>query len=141
MNQKGFTLVELLVTLAIIAIISGLVFPNLTRMISKNKTQKFEYYSNTLKEGAKLYMESYEEEIFSDDSTTCAILSYDELYSKSLIKDYNDNNITCNNDKTFVKVTKTSSKYNYEISILCTEKNKENNKGVYENIINDCTIY
>lgn len=125
MNQKGFTLVELLVTIAIVAIISGLVFPNLTNMISKNKTQKFEYYTNTLKEGAKLYVESYEDDIFYDENITCAILSYDELYSKSLIKNYSDSKITCNNEKTFVKVTKQSNKYKYEVSVLCTQNSKE----------------
>ena len=44
-----------------------------------------------------------------------------KLYNKSLIKNYNENNITCNNEKTFVKVTKTSNKYKYETSILCTQ--------------------
>lgn len=142
MNQKGFTLVELLITIAIIAIISGLVFPNLTRIISKNKKEKFEYYANTIKEGAKLYIESYKDDIFDDnDSEQCVKLRYDTLYNKSLIKNYNDNNTTCNNAKTFVKVTKISNKYKYEISILCTQNSNEVYKDNTELGTNHCTTY
>ena len=41
MNKKGFTIVELLAVVVIIAILAGLAVPNILRMIDTSKKEKF----------------------------------------------------------------------------------------------------
>lgn len=131
-SKKGFTLVELLATITIIGIISILAFPSLNRIITNNKEKKFEYYADSIKKGAKLYIESHNKDIWDKDEAGDTKINYSDLKTDYLIKDYNNDNTTCDNNGTYVIVTKNSyNNYTYEIHIKCTK----NNKIVYENII------
>ena len=52
-NNKGFTLAELLVVVAIIALISIMVFPAISKMWSTNEKKKFESYEKMTAEFAE----------------------------------------------------------------------------------------
>ena len=54
-NNKGFTLVELVATVAIMALISIAAIPSLKNMISNNEESRFEYYMMALDNAARLY--------------------------------------------------------------------------------------
>ena len=54
MNKKGFTLVELLATLVIIAIVMGIVLPSASRVSNDNKEKTYEEYEKMMIEYAKI---------------------------------------------------------------------------------------
>ena len=54
MNKKGFTLVELLATLVIIAIVMGVVLPSATRVSDENKEKTYEEYKKMMIEYAQI---------------------------------------------------------------------------------------
>lgn len=56
MNKKGFTIVELLVTITLLAIISTISVISITSFINKNKENNYEILKNTILEASKEYV-------------------------------------------------------------------------------------
>lgn len=56
MNKKGFTLVEVLVVIAIIALLVFILVPNVFTMINKNNEKSCNNIINNIKSSAKLYI-------------------------------------------------------------------------------------
>lgn len=56
MNKKGFTIVELLVTITLLAIISTIAAISITSFINKNKENNYEILKNTILEASKEYV-------------------------------------------------------------------------------------
>ena len=52
MNNKGFTLVELLAAVVIIALIMGIVLPSASRMSNENSNRIYQEYENMMEEYA-----------------------------------------------------------------------------------------
>lgn len=52
MNRKGFTLVELLATIVIIAVVMGFVFPSAIRYSTENKYRMYHEYEKMMEEYA-----------------------------------------------------------------------------------------
>ena len=125
MNRKGFTLVELLVAVAILGIITGMSIPIIRNIQLKQEDRKFRLYGDSLIAAAKLYRDSYEEDLFGRRPTGCAEVSYSQLKEKGLIKDFNDKNISCDTDGTKVKVVKLKKQYGYSYYLSCGEKNAD----------------
>lgn len=57
MNKKGFTLVELLAVVVIMALIMALAFPSIQGLINSNNEKKYESYEKSMTEYAKAYFE------------------------------------------------------------------------------------
>lgn len=55
MNKKGFTLVELLATIVIIAVIMGIVLPSAIRVSQENQGKMLDEYKKIIEEYALLY--------------------------------------------------------------------------------------
>ena len=130
-NSKGFTLVELLVVIVIIGVITMMAWPMISRMQNDNKADQYKKYGEAMISAAKLYVDSYEEDIFryEDDLTElereqgqCAFITFQDLKSNSLIKDFDYNEISCNSDSTFVRVTRKDGKYKYKYFLGCGNK-------------------
>ena len=86
-NKKGFTLVELLVAIAIMGIITAIAIPMIRNIREGNENKQYQTYAESLKHAAKLYLDSYEEDMFGRQETGCAIITYNQLKSRNLIKD------------------------------------------------------
>lgn len=84
MNNKGFTLTELLVTIAIMGIITGLAFPSIRKLQEENKSEEFKAYEKVLVNAAKVYMDSHSNEI---EKGKCWVLSDNYLVKYGLIKE------------------------------------------------------
>ena len=132
-KKKGFTLTELLVAIVILGIIAFMAIPQITNLITSNESAKYESYEDTLKTSAKLYVDSYNEDMFGNSDTGCYDIKLSEMISKKMAEDFNSNNVTCNYNETFVRVRKKKDQYKYKVSIIC--KDKTNNELHYSNIV------
>lgn len=138
LNKKGFTLVELLAVLVILGIISAMSFPLIRGLQERNTYTKYEKYGESLVSAAKLYINSYEEDVFryeedlNDEEKAagqCEYISYLNLKEKNLIRDYGVSGVSCNSPYTFVKVTRKQGKYTYDAYLGCgDEKNLNDDK-------------
>ena len=136
-KKRGFTLIELLVAIVILGIIILLSIPQISNLIDSNNDAKFKAYERTVLSSAKLYVDSYTEDIFGNNESGCYDVGYFDMEKKNLIKDINILNATCNGGeqkKTFVRVLKSGDHYKYKVSLYCTDKI---NKGtvLYSNTI------
>ena len=124
-NKKGFTLIELLVAISIMAIILILALPQMSNLKNKNEKTKYKKYAETLITSAKLYVDSYSEDIFGNNPNGCVDIKYQQLKEKKLVKDIKVDDSTCAGDNTFVRVKKANDFYMYDVSIYCTKKGNE----------------
>ena len=123
-NNKGFTLIEVLVSITIMGIITAIALPEVQQLQSRNREKKFVTYEDSLKSSARLYVDSNAVDLFGYREVGCAIINYRELKAKALVKDYATNGITCANNDTFVVVNKSNGKYTYDVHIKCTKDGK-----------------
>ncbi len=69
MNKKGFTLIEIIAAIGILAIILLVVIPNINSLISTNKTRLYEEQENRLKEAAIKYLN----DIYFEETDTMVV--------------------------------------------------------------------
>lgn len=71
MNNKGFTLIELIVTIALLAIIALISTPNIIKLIEKNKVDNYNGVVDSVIEGAEIYASDNRYKLdFKNDSGT-----------------------------------------------------------------------
>lgn len=130
-NNKGFTLIELIVVIAIMGIILILALPQVSKIQEANKDRKYEVYKESVRAGSKLYIDSYAKDLFGNNDSGCIRIKYSELKQNNLVKDFGSKDISCGNDsETFVEVRKVLSEYKYKVNIVC--RNTESNKVEWE---------
>ncbi len=107
-------------------------FPMLRKISEDNANKKLKTYANSVESSAKLYVDSYGEDLFGRDKSGSVCITYGELKSKFFVKDIANNNISCASDKTMVQITKLDDVYTYDVQLEC--KNSKNS-GEYNSII------
>lgn len=121
-NEKGFTLVELIVVIAILGVILILALPQVQKIQSQNKTKKYETYQESLESAARLYMDNNARDLFGNNESGCVVVKYSELKTSNLIKDFGDSDVSCSDDATtYVEVRKTNNEYKYASAIKCVD--------------------
>ena len=132
MNKKGFTLIELVVAIAVMGVVMVIALPTINTYTGDNDKKKFVAYEKTLKSAAKLYTDAYDEDLFGYKNTGCQIVTYDDLKGKKLIEDIQIKNVTCEPANTLVYVYKDkNSNHAYYSAIKCRDTKK--NVVVYSN--------
>lgn len=129
LNDKGFTLIELIVVIAIMGVILILALPQISRLQSANKDKKYDAYYSSIESAAKLYMDSQAKDLFGSNSSGCVTVDYLDLKEHNLIKDFGSSDVTCSrNDETYVEVRKVNDNFLYSTSLVC----RDSKKVVYE---------
>ena len=132
MNKKGFTLVELIVVIAIMGIILILALPQVGRIRANNRDAKFDAYAQAIERGAKLYVDNYSRDLFGYSDSGCVEVKYSWLKNKNLVKDFSDKDIDCGSDETYVQIRKVNDNYRYATAVVC----KRGEEVVYKKEIN-----
>ena len=141
MNNKGFTLTELIVTIALLGVVMAMAFPAITRLQTENQKQVYETYEKVLLNGAKLYVDKYGRDLWDGfvSTPTCVKITYEHLRYEDLIKEFSGKKgEEVYSDKTVVYATKLNNSVTYMVNLVV--KNNRNNI-VYnsDEKVNDCS--
>lgn len=68
MNNKGFTLIELIIVIALLAVIALLTTPNIIKMLEKNKIDNYNNTIDAIIEAAELYVSNNKYNLSFKDS-------------------------------------------------------------------------
>ena len=121
LNKKGFTLIEILATVAIMGILSGVAIMGVTRYIEKTQREAYEMMQKTVYDAAASY---FQKNPSSNSVDTQTLLS--EGYLETL-QDPSNKNETCSGD---VEITKTLGlataldSYTYTVKLQCKKYNE-----------------
>lgn len=140
MNRRGFTLVELLVSISILAILTIIAIPTIRTLQSNNKTTQYNNYKKTLQTSGKLYNDSYTEDLFGDAPYGCQKVDLSELIKKKVAKDISLKDVTCNVDfkDSFVTIKKFNNEYKYNTSLYCENSKHVEQYSDSDDILSDC---
>lgn len=106
-NNKGFTMLELIATIGIMALIGIVIANNMTGILSKQNDQEYEEFKKELEDSACTYVETKwdtEKRNTCKSNNNCTI-SIEELVNSGLISD------TLKNPNTGEKVIDNQNKY------------------------------
>lgn len=148
MNNKGFTLIEIIIVIAIIALLALLITPNAISMINKNKFDNYKNLQDSIRRATDSYLSDKRYEIIyydsfdkyekEDNETSCNGLEDKDVYTKITLKTLvngnylseGSNEITnpCSNEK--IDLTKEirvaldckTKKFTYDISDFLPDK-------------------
>lgn len=126
MNKKGFTLVELILIITLMAVISVIVIPNILDALSSSKQQKYESLYILVEKNMKLYNDKYSVDLWSNNKTffdfcegssNCinGINKLKESGSDIVLDDCIINTMT---------ITKNDLKYTYNLTMTCGTEDK-----------------
>ena len=111
MNKKGFTLIELIATIVIMALILIMVMPSIMALVNNNEDKAYEYYGDALIEASKIFVNKEGEDITSLGTTNfigCVDITYQDLIDANLIEPITEENIDCSD--ALIRYTKEKGK-------------------------------
>lgn len=133
MKQKGFTLIELIAVIVILALIALVVFPAINGVLKDSRENAYDSQISIIEKAAKeYYLENYKE---LPEENGCTYVSIETLISKGYISDEElDEKSQIIDPKTnepltgFVEVQYDSNQYNYKFveENACPAENEEN---------------
>ncbi len=126
MNNKGFTLIELIVVLAISALILIMAIPSINNASNETRDKEYLEFRDSIVYGARLFYRQKSNDLNWNAAKTEATISFSELKSEGLVKDFvptqKSSKKGCNTvdspDSVVVKITKSGSKVSYKVSGL-----------------------
>ena len=129
-NNKGFTLVELLATIVVIGILILITVPNMVGVIDKNKDSNYIADARRMQSLAEYRFRSEDKDKL-DPNTNCLSYTLEELnknqeFDKTPDDSNNgaeeDNNKKYDFNKSFVAVKKVSNEYKYYVFLMTIDK-------------------
>lgn len=105
MNKKGFTLVELLATIALLAIIMMIAIPTVNGIIEKNKKKNCQILNDNIIEAAELYISDNRYSIVWNrkNQATVSLSQYREYLNTSIVNPCDNSDYTGDNIQVIFK--------------------------------------
>ena len=124
-NRKGFTLIEVILVVAIIALLSLILIPNVLVLIDKEKEEACTELENNIIGATKMYVENNKYELgFSCDTekyiTVSTLISSGDL--KGELINPKTNKELANNTKVTVTYNCDKREFTYSIDLQCKEE-------------------
>lgn len=127
MDDKGFTLIELIATVAIMALVSILAYPSIRNALSSNKASSCKYYEKSLVIAAKSYIQKESPDIIESSGGTFPSnfnITMQTLIDTGYIEPYNDKSTKIEGiPNIIIKFNSVTNTYTYESHIKCVSKN------------------
>lgn len=125
MNKKGFTLVELILVLTIIALVTAMTIPGILKALSSSKEEGGKAIEKLLLHNLEIYNTDYEQDLWCLEDSDCSdtnntiTISFNDLLrvnndinmGECLLKDENSLSIKRNSE---------TGKYTYKATIVCS---------------------
>lgn len=98
-NNKAFTLIELIATIIIIALIFLVVFPSVYKLMRNNTKTEYENYYNIAKKAAYVYADTQKDSLGGSIGSGCIggednEITIDDLIDMGFLKPFNDKDIS-----------------------------------------------
>jgi prepilin-type N-terminal cleavage/methylation domain-containing protein len=97
-NNKGFTLVELLAVLVILTAIMGIAIPSISSSLERSKNKQNKAREKVLESAAELYITDHKNAVYTNlgSANSCYIVlsNLEEYLSADALKDADDNEIS-----------------------------------------------
>ena len=128
MNKKGFSLVEMLLVLVLIAIVSMIILPSINKMITSSNQKEIEGYKKLITENLNLYVIDKEKSISWNGNT--AVISLNDL--KNINPDIDIDNCSIKNDKLTItrkekeQIIDKEYNYTFDFTLICNDKEYQN---------------
>lgn len=127
MNKKGFTLVELILVITLMAVVSVIIIPNIISSLGSSKMQKYESLYKIVEKNMKYYNDKYEVDLWSDESITSIDLCENSSNCINGINKLEEAGSELNLDDCAIdtmSITKNGTKYNYNLTMICGTEDK-----------------
>ena len=127
MNNKGFTMVEVLATFVIMALIIGIAFPAIDSFYKENSKRKYELYETALKTAGKLYVDQYDRDLWVNGTQSCVKIEYKDILCEGLIKKFENGSAgeKVDENNTYVNaIKKQDGSVVYEVHLAVKKSNK-----------------
>lgn len=113
-NNKGFTLVELLAVLVILSAIMGIAIPSITSSMERSKEKQNEQKKEMLESFAELYVTDHKNAIYKNlvSSDSCFI-EISTLKTKGYLSDEADVDVDGKSFTGYIKFDKSNNSYQY----------------------------
>lgn len=128
-NVKGFTLVELVATIAIMGMVSLMLFPSVNQLLNSNKTSSCKYYEKAMIGAAKRYIQKESVDIIEANHGSFpshyTIWAY-QLMDAQYLESYQDSKTTImvnrgdsSSARVLVSYDKNTNTYTYQAKLVC----------------------
>lgn len=135
MNKKGFTLVELLATIAIMGIMSGIAIMGVGRIIKKSRINYYKAEKNMIEIAAKNYFADHRS-LLPKKTNQSKKIDVETLWTTKYLEKKpmsHNNKTTClssETKKSKITIKKISKdKYEYKVDLYCEGIDKELSNG------------
>lgn len=122
MNKKGFTLIELILVITLMAVVSVLVIPNILDALSSSKQQKYESLYKLVEKNMKLYNDKYSVDLWNDEITFFDFCDGDMQGCSSGVDKLKESGSDLSLDDCVINkmfITRSDIKYEYNLTMTC----------------------
>jgi len=128
MNKKGFTLIEMLLVIALIATITAVVIPNIVSSVNEGKTKEYESYVKLLEDNLEMYKTDLNIKLGENENYKTVDL--DTL--KSRVSEIKIDEDKCkiqkdSNNNEYLRIQKETNGVSYCVKLTCDGKEYKSN--------------